>query len=110
MKKPLSSRARRLLEFFQNPDRVIWEDTYADGKVKTYRFCELQDNDGWTQVYPIPQIGLATILELIEAGIVEERYPQHYRKQGTFASQRYRLRRAEPFPEHEDFGDLWVAP
>lgn len=95
---------------FHNPNRVVREYTYPDGKTLTRRFSDQSEDDQWFRLSGIDQIGVATAVELVKSGILKERYLELYRTQATFYRQRYRLAtpQAEPFPEHEDFGDLWL--
>ena len=89
----LSLRAKILLAMIRDPQSEVYE-YYLDGP--------------WMCLSCVPNMGPKTCAELVEVGILKER------PLGTWSSNERRWYRlatpvAEPLPEHEDFGDLWVA-
>jgi hypothetical protein len=79
----LSGRAKRLLAMIRGPHSWI-------------------HNEGeWMPLGRVEGVGRKTCAELVDAGIIEEKYPD---RRGTYGSFFYRLK-----PYAEDFGDLWIA-
>jgi hypothetical protein len=86
----LSGRAKRLLAMIRDPHSWIHED------------------GEWMALGRVTNVGRRTFAELVNAGIIEEKYPDHRNR--TYGSYFYRLKPSiESFPYAEDFGDLWIA-
>jgi hypothetical protein len=89
--KPLSRRAQRLLAIIHDPAFVEKQRASFGGD--------------WMALPHAGNFGGKTFAELVNAGIIEERYPEHRHR--AWGSYWYRLRKPELFDE--DFGDLWIA-
>ena len=91
----LSLRATMLLSMIRDPQSELNTSPYSR-------------DDPWVELNRLPHFGPKTLDELVKAGLLKERPLGHW---SGYGRRWFRLAppEPEPFPEDEDFGDLWVA-